>query len=159
MDLPDIMTIVQWGATCTISTLWQRFGRCVRDPNLQGIAVLFTAKENLDTERQRRVERAEKRCATATLKKQAKRQKTNAYPIVKTEGVDELDHSDEEKEEAKAVNLGHEKEKRAKNSAVLGKSKKVLDVVVDHLINAEFRGIECRRIPIMNAFKNNEAGE
>ncbi|KIL58404.1 hypothetical protein M378DRAFT_43488, partial [Amanita muscaria Koide BX008] len=61
MDVPDVMIVVQWGAICTISTLWQRFGRCVRDPNLEGTAVLFAEKEHLNSERQKKAKRAEKR--------------------------------------------------------------------------------------------------
>ncbi|KAF8310349.1 hypothetical protein F5887DRAFT_910882, partial [Amanita rubescens] len=33
MDIPDIQIVCQWRATLpSISTIWQRFGRCVRDP-------------------------------------------------------------------------------------------------------------------------------
>lgn len=152
MDLPDIMIVVQWGATCSISTLWQRFGRCVRDPNLQGTAVLFSAKENFDPERQKKVERAEKRRANAALKKQgAKRPKVNTSTFIKTEEeVVELEYGDEETKE---------KENGMNDVTVMGNSKRTVDSFVDSLINAESRGTQCRHAPFMAAFKNNEAGE
>jgi superfamily II DNA/RNA helicase len=48
MDLPDIKLIVQWRAPTSISTLWQRFGRCVRNTSLYGTAVLLAEKEHFN---------------------------------------------------------------------------------------------------------------
>ncbi|KIL54411.1 hypothetical protein M378DRAFT_41142, partial [Amanita muscaria Koide BX008] len=48
MDLPNIKLIVQWRAPASISTLWQRFGRCVRDLSLSGTAVLLAEKDYFD---------------------------------------------------------------------------------------------------------------
>src|SRR6266550_3607303 len=48
MDLPDVKLVVQWCAPTSISTLWQRFGRCVRDLSLQGTAILLCEKEYFD---------------------------------------------------------------------------------------------------------------
>jgi ERCC4-related helicase len=48
MDLPDIKVIVQWRAPASISTLWQRFGRCVRDPSLHGTVVLLAEREHFE---------------------------------------------------------------------------------------------------------------
>ena len=145
MDVPDIMIVVQWGATCTISTLWQRFGRCVRDPNLQGMAVLFTEKDHLDLERQKKAERAEKRKAATVLKK-SKWPKLEGDVGIKTESGDELQELDDE-----------EKGKVPKKQTMNKVMKKNLDPGVDMFINAGFREYDCRRRPIMNAFKNNEA--
>ena len=39
-----------------------------------------------------------------------------------------------------------------------GKSSKQLDPDIDRLINAGHRGSACRRIPIMAAFQNDQAG-
>ena len=61
MDLPDILLIVQWGAMCSISMLWQHFGRCARNPDLQGTAVLFTKKDHLDPECKKKSENAAKK--------------------------------------------------------------------------------------------------
>ncbi|KAK2464056.1 hypothetical protein APHAL10511_003926 [Amanita phalloides] len=148
MDLPDIRIIVQWGATCSISTLWQRFGQCVRDPNLQGTAILFTEKENLDSERSKKADRAEKRRAKTAPKKAAKQQRTerSAAKVEEQENVNDELSGDEQK----IV------EERVKKPS--GKLRKILDSVVDDVINAKGRGYPCRRIPIMTVFKNIEAG-
>ncbi|KIL57950.1 hypothetical protein M378DRAFT_188349 [Amanita muscaria Koide BX008] len=157
MDLPDIRIVVQWGATCSISTLWQRFGRCVRDPSLQGTAILFTEKENLDSERSKKAGRAEKRRAKTVLKEAAKQQRTGrSVKVEDGENInDELSGDEEKIGEVRGKEV--EKEHRMKKPS--GKSKKSLDSVVDDVINAKDRGYSCRRIPILTAFKNNEAGE
>ncbi|KAF8121567.1 P-loop containing nucleoside triphosphate hydrolase protein, partial [Boletus edulis] len=51
MDVPDVELVVQWRATCTLPSLWQRFGRAVRDKALNGTALLFAEKEHFDEER------------------------------------------------------------------------------------------------------------
>ena len=164
MDLPDIMIIAQWGTACSIATLWQHFGRCVRDPQLDGIAVLFTEKENLNPERQRKAERLEKRCAKVALKRKAgKCPRIDDVSDVKKEEEDkELDgdlSNDEgnDKEEKEKEKERQEKDRRPTKTSK--KSKKVLDAAVDNIINAEYRGYTCRRVPIMTEFKNDEAGE
>lgn len=143
MDVPDIMIIVQWGATCSISTLWQRFGRCVRNPELAGIAILLAEKDLFDSERAKKAENVAKRRARAERKKQeARRAGDNATQVEQSDGEER-----------------GEEEKRPRKSATANKNKKTIDPVVDDLINAEHRGYACRRIPIMNAFENDKAGE
>jgi hypothetical protein len=43
IDFPSVRRVIQWRVTptLTISALWQRFGRCVRDPMQQGVAMIF----------------------------------------------------------------------------------------------------------------------
>jgi superfamily II DNA/RNA helicase len=43
IDFPSVRRVIQWrvGPTLTISALWQRFGRCVRDPTQQGVAIVL----------------------------------------------------------------------------------------------------------------------
>ncbi|KAG2030606.1 hypothetical protein BDR03DRAFT_821755, partial [Suillus americanus] len=48
MDVPDVLLVIQWKATCKLSTLWQRWGRAVRDRELQGTAILFAEKDYFD---------------------------------------------------------------------------------------------------------------
>ncbi|KAG2140002.1 hypothetical protein BD769DRAFT_1350390 [Suillus cothurnatus] len=48
MDVPDILLVIQWKATCKLATLWQRWGHAVRDCGLQGTAILFAEKEYFD---------------------------------------------------------------------------------------------------------------
>lgn len=47
MDLPDIKIVVQWKATCTLSTLWQRFGRGARGEGYQATAILLVGKQDI----------------------------------------------------------------------------------------------------------------
>ncbi|KAG2079381.1 P-loop containing nucleoside triphosphate hydrolase protein [Suillus cothurnatus] len=61
MDVPDIKIVVQWRATCKLSTLWQRWGHAARDRELQGTAILFAEKEHFDDVREERCLRQESR--------------------------------------------------------------------------------------------------
>ncbi|KAI5980764.1 P-loop containing nucleoside triphosphate hydrolase protein [Pisolithus albus] len=61
MDVADIQLIIQWRATCRLETLWQRFGRAVRNRELTGMAVLFAEKDYFDENRALRAARKEKR--------------------------------------------------------------------------------------------------
>lgn len=148
MDIPNIMTIVNWGTSCSISTLWQRFGRCVRDQALEGEAILFTEKEHLDPERERKAERARTRKRAPHNSKTATSNKLRKVAnIIKTEEVEVVGVDGSSSDEAEEV--------VAKRS---GKSSKQLDPDVDRLINVDHRGSTCRRIPIMAAFQNDQAG-
>ncbi|KAG1846518.1 hypothetical protein C8R48DRAFT_565906, partial [Suillus tomentosus] len=48
MDVPDILLVIQWRATCKLSTLWQQWEHAARDRQLQGTAILFAEKEHFD---------------------------------------------------------------------------------------------------------------
>ncbi|KAI6125678.1 hypothetical protein EDD16DRAFT_1474111, partial [Pisolithus croceorrhizus] len=48
MDVPDITIVVQWRATCGLSTLWQRWGHVGRAHRESGMAVLFAEKDLFD---------------------------------------------------------------------------------------------------------------
>ena len=47
MDLPDIEIVVQWKATCTLCTLWQRFGRGARGNGYRATAILLVEKKHI----------------------------------------------------------------------------------------------------------------
>ena len=47
MDLPDIKIVVQWKATCTLSTLWQRFGRGARGEGYRATGILLVGKQDI----------------------------------------------------------------------------------------------------------------
>ncbi|KAG1889574.1 hypothetical protein F4604DRAFT_1568887, partial [Suillus subluteus] len=47
MDVPNITLIIQWRATCKLSTVWQRFGHAVRDRALRGTAVIVCRERTL----------------------------------------------------------------------------------------------------------------
>ncbi|KAH7917314.1 P-loop containing nucleoside triphosphate hydrolase protein [Leucogyrophana mollusca] len=77
VDISDVRIVIQWRAMCSLSTLWQRFGRAVRDMTLEGIAILFAEKDHFDAYRkekeQRRLQRAKKRKKTSAPLPSAKR--------------------------------------------------------------------------------------
>jgi superfamily II DNA/RNA helicase len=64
MDLANIKIVVQWKATCSLCTLWQRFGRAARGEQ-NGIAILLVEKKDTDEERQAKA----KKDIAAALKK------------------------------------------------------------------------------------------
>ncbi|OBZ72546.1 putative Werner syndrome ATP-dependent helicase 1 [Grifola frondosa] len=78
VDIPDIKIVVQWRVTCDLNTLWQRFGRAVRRPDLFGTAVLFAEGKYFDDEKEKKKESA----AKAAAKKQGsmKRKATESLP-------------------------------------------------------------------------------
>ncbi|KAH7917043.1 P-loop containing nucleoside triphosphate hydrolase protein [Leucogyrophana mollusca] len=57
IDIPDIKLVIQWRATCSLATLWQRFGRAVRERLLEGTAILFAEKDLFDKVRRVREEK------------------------------------------------------------------------------------------------------
>ncbi len=65
MDLPNIKIVVQWKATCSVCTLWQRFGRAARGSGQTGTAILLVEKKDTDDER---LAKAKKSIATALKK-------------------------------------------------------------------------------------------
>lgn len=68
MDISDIRLVIQWRASCTLSTIWQRWGRAVRNRGMQGTAILFAEKEYFDDAREmkRSHQEAQKRKAKST---------------------------------------------------------------------------------------------
>ena len=130
MDLPNIMTIVQWGATCSILTLWPRFGRCICDPELEGVAILITEKDHLDSEHMKKAENAAKKCTRMECKKQeAKRQKMIGSGIdIKREEANDLSNEEEKGKDERTLSR--------KPALVHKTTKKTIDAVVDDLINA-----------------------
>ena len=61
MDILDIRLVIQWRASCSLSTIWQRWGRAVRNRDLQGTAILFTEKEYFDDVREAKRQHQEAR--------------------------------------------------------------------------------------------------
>ncbi|KAF8335503.1 P-loop containing nucleoside triphosphate hydrolase protein [Amanita rubescens] len=52
MDLPDIEIIVQWKATCTLCSMWQRFGRGARGEGVIATAILLFDKKDVHEEQE-----------------------------------------------------------------------------------------------------------
>ena len=66
MDISDIKLVIQWHATCKLTTLWQQFGRAARNKDLEGTAILFAEKDHFDEERAAKQMRKEQRKRKAT---------------------------------------------------------------------------------------------
>ncbi|KAG2139341.1 hypothetical protein DEU56DRAFT_690434, partial [Suillus clintonianus] len=49
--------LMQWRATCSLSTVWQHFGRAIRNRALQGTVSLFAEKEHFDDVREEKPKR------------------------------------------------------------------------------------------------------
>jgi superfamily II DNA/RNA helicase len=61
MDLPNITLIIQWKATYDLCTLWQRFGRAVRDLKLEGKALLLVESKYFDKTKEARANAAQEK--------------------------------------------------------------------------------------------------
>ncbi|KAM6490855.1 P-loop containing nucleoside triphosphate hydrolase protein [Amanita muscaria] len=178
MDLPDISLVVQWCAPTSISMLWQRFGRCVRDPSLQGTAILFVEKEYIDNlnnmkkKRKRITSSVKTEPRTSLTAKRLRTVPLTERSIGEDDGDSQSDHELPEEhlgEEDGEQEPGgdddddddddndHEKGQKTKT----GKKKKSKSAKIDpeilDLINAETRGIGCRREPFLKKFDNSKS--
>ncbi|KAG1766501.1 P-loop containing nucleoside triphosphate hydrolase protein [Suillus placidus] len=142
MDVPDIILVIQWRATCSLSTVWQRFGRAVRNRALQGTALLFAEKEHFDDVHEEKQKR-----------QQNKKRKAADTPQNHTEpdgnivmGAGDSVPNDTLPVGNASVSDAQLKELMKPNTEVASKQKKQreLDPAMDWLINAHLRGIGCR---------------
>ena len=207
MDISDIELVVQWRATCTLPSLWQRFGCGVRDKKLCGTALLLAEKEHFDDERVAKAARKARREATrkrtakeADLPRSSRPQKRvalspanqaiqgTAVPITgrstqpdpdgdlsdEDDGDDNCDElpigaSGENQTVAGCMQSGTgvdtlvevmSQTNRRSNEGGCGSKRKrrALDPGVEFLINAESRGLGCRRKVFYIYFDNSSAG-
>jgi hypothetical protein len=151
--------------------LWQRFGRCARDLSLQGTAILFVEKEYID--HLKNVKKKRKRNASGIkiepgASSTAKRQRTAvAEQLINVD--EDPSHSDNElskNDEVQAADEDDEQEPEEDGDAEegrvpkmkRGKSKKSkIDPEIFDVINAETRGIGCRRQPFLRKFDNSNS--
>ncbi|KAM6501445.1 P-loop containing nucleoside triphosphate hydrolase protein [Amanita muscaria] len=148
MDLQDIQVVCQWRATLpSISTIWQRFGRCARNPALQGMVYLFVEKEHLDVERRRSdaAKELRKRKRAVTLSRAAASRSSRVRLGTSDEQITRLDEGSSSEEEEEDVQTKN----KSKNS-----KKSKIDPAVDDLVNADARGIGCRRQPLIATFQD-----
>jgi superfamily II DNA/RNA helicase len=159
MDIPDIKLVVQWKATCTLSMLWQRFGRAGRDKKTQATAIFLVEKEHFDDERKKREERKRKR----QVGKTSPRKKTTADPGTSSKGPEaDPELSDDESDSCLDVLQAMMKvdaSKKRPDGPCLGKRKHELEPAVDCFINAKFRKLSCRRQPLNVHFENVHTGK
>ncbi|KAJ3519119.1 hypothetical protein NMY22_g13345 [Coprinellus aureogranulatus] len=176
LDLPNITLVVQWRATCSLTLLWQRFGRAARDPTREGTAVFLVEKEYFDDEKEKKALRR----AAAELKKSRPKKRRKKNPLAPGEGNNSAmdvvfvhEHPDVESdselsdsEEDELPQLPPKPQPTASTSTPrpakrrrTGKTKKreVDDPHLDEFINAKLRRRPCRRPPVSEAFNNNKA--
>ncbi|KAG1762510.1 P-loop containing nucleoside triphosphate hydrolase protein [Suillus placidus] len=146
MDVPDISIVVQWKATCKLATLWQRWGRAVRDRGLQGTAVLFAEKDHFDDVREEKRWRQEtkKRKADENVARTATRRRTQLHPVRRQEDGHEWENPEDDSDGDRAEE-GDQELKEQLQSKLEGKSggstrkKRELEPPMDCLINAHLR--------------------
>lgn len=142
--MKDIDLVIQWKVTCDPCMLWQRFGRGARDKGIQATALLFVEPKDLDPvdpPEGRKRKAPEKEDKTAPKSKRAKKDKP-------TPRVLDTDAAGEEE---------FWKARKAVYHEPIGDEKKAeLNQVLDDVINAEGRGIRCRRIPFKVYFDDDE---
>jgi superfamily II DNA/RNA helicase len=154
MDIPDIKLVVQWKATCTLSMLWQRFGRAGRDKKTQATAIFLVEKDHFDDERKKREETKRKR----QVGKTSPRKKTTADTGASLGGPEAADPeiTDDESDSCLDVQamMKVDVSKKRPNGPGLGKRKRELEPAVDCFINAKNRKLSCRRQPLDIHFEN-----
>lgn len=145
IDLKDIDLVVQWKVTCDPCMLWQRFGRGARDKGIQATALLFIELKDLDPVgppvEGRKRKASEKDDKKGVQSKRAKKEKPTPS-ILDPDKVEEDDFWAARKE------VYHE--------PISDKKEPEINQVLDDVINAEGRGIHCRRKPFMVYFGDDE---
>jgi superfamily II DNA or RNA helicase len=172
MDVPDISLVIQWRASCSLSTIWQRFGRAARDRALHGTALLFAEKEYFDDVRDEKHKRQESKKRKLTEGMQ------NNQGTKKRAVCNRMSGFGSEQNGPRGVGLGNGGDSRGAPSAavtdeqlrqlmgpkvelgIIGqKKRRDLDPAMDCLINAGVRGIGCRRKVFDLHFDNGSAGK
>ncbi|KZT63655.1 hypothetical protein DAEQUDRAFT_639035, partial [Daedalea quercina L-15889] len=75
IDVKAIRLVVQWRMTCDLNTLWQRFGRAVRDLSQDGVAIFLVESKYFDETKRKAAERVE---ANAEKKRKATSEPTGS---------------------------------------------------------------------------------
>ncbi len=175
MDLPDIAIVIQWRATPSISALWQRFGRCIHDPTLEGTAIIFAKKEYFDVlanekkKRKRNLSSIKIEPGTSSTVKQAKlgpstsrsaaSQDHEASDEGEEEGVDDDEKEDDDDKDEDEDERGKGKKKKPSTYSRKKSKKEKIEPAIFTLLNADSRGVSCRRQLFSDQFENTKASE
>ncbi|KAJ3495027.1 hypothetical protein NLJ89_g10694 [Agrocybe chaxingu] len=168
IDISDIKVVVQWRATCSMSTLWQRLGRAGRDRSSDAYGIFLVEKEHFDEEKAkktaRKLRRATKKRRRTGQPSPRKQAKTPAAPSpapnqeIDQDG-DNATSSESESEAEISVQLNERYTTKATDKVDKKKKQALreLEPVMDDFINAKTRRIPCRRGPSNTYFQNNQA--
>jgi superfamily II DNA or RNA helicase len=178
MDLPDIQVVVQWRASCNLMTLWQRLGRGARDRTYTSKAIFLVEKEYLDEEREKKLKRqrarkdnlkkqnAKKKNAplqSITNKRLRTDSNTSQRVAVDLEGSSSSSEESETEELTSDLVRVDENFNKRETDMIISelhcrysttipaprkKKSDPLEPAMDDLINARFRKLKCRKIPI-----------
>lgn len=64
MDVLDVQLVVQWQATCMLSTMWQQFSHGGHDRSLKATTIFLVEKDHFDETWQKKVEIKKQKCST-----------------------------------------------------------------------------------------------
>lgn len=183
MDLPDIQVVVQWRASCNLMTLWQRLGRGARDRIYTAVAIFLVEKEYFDEEREKKFERQRIRTGKAkrnlnaplqpiTNKRIRTESSTSQRASIDDIQVESCSGSSDESEPEVGAPMDLVKEgdnfnndekisqlrHRYSTTVFVPRKKKSdpLEPAMEDLINAKFRKLECRKIPIQAYLEMND---
>ncbi|KDQ56405.1 hypothetical protein JAAARDRAFT_690571 [Jaapia argillacea MUCL 33604] len=151
MDLSDILLIIQWKASTSYLKIWQRIGRAARDQSLEGTAIIFSETQYSDEKRAQK---------EATQQKRAETLKRKAEVASRSTGGAETANGQIEP----TVRMDVEARRASYAPSVVAKIQKAtkggdrLHPVLDDMINARARGINCIRLPFTLAFENDKIG-
>ncbi|KAG1779314.1 hypothetical protein EV702DRAFT_1195288 [Suillus placidus] len=168
MDVPDVTLVIQWQASCKLSALWQQFGRAARDHALEGTALLFAEKEYFDDVREDKCKRQERKNKATSA---PDNQPAAKHRVINCSTAVGIAHP-EEGDGAQATSSGSVENTPIVTDAQLRelmrpastlerasrqKKEKELDQAMDLLINANYRGVGCRRKIFNIQFDNGSA--
>lgn len=148
IDLKDIELVIQWKVTCDPCILWQRFGRAARDKSLQATALLLVESKDCDRVEEKKVrKRKAVEDESDKARPQPKRAKKKEKPPPMVLGVGQNTEDRFWKARAAAYHAPIDDKKAEKGDT---------NPVLDDVINAEVRGIGCRRKPFRVYFENDK---
>lgn len=181
VDIPDIDLVVQWRATCNIATLWQRFGRAARDPELEGKALFLVEPKYFDDEKAKKEARRDKRAANLRKRKasqptgttSSKRRRVEGGAVIHStstrvpvpaaadrEPSESGSDSDEDDDDLYAERRRlYQQETVPTTASRRDKQQKAkeMEPAMNDMINPGSAGLDCRRKPINICFENDKA--
>ncbi|KAL4260460.1 hypothetical protein AB1N83_009629 [Pleurotus pulmonarius] len=165
MDIKDVKHVVQWRARCSSMTCWQRAGRGARDICLDAVFIFLVDKDYFDVDEGSTSKKRDGR-DLPPRESPTKHSRTTDKPRIEVNADLNMDPSQGGREidsilppmqtvihdlqDKYLVELGQQ-------DKPVRRKKKELDPVLDDMVNADRRGIGCRRIPILASLENNKA--
>ncbi|THH02082.1 hypothetical protein EW026_g714 [Hermanssonia centrifuga] len=187
MDITDISLVIQYRLTCDTCALWQRIGRAARNPDLEGVAIVYVENKHFDATKKKKNARASRISEKRKRKRKdsykitpAKRSRvalssasSNAEILPTTMAIPDFtdepedgnsDESNNDSDSADDMDLNEELRALYSHDiskAASGKKKvvKILEPAMDDFVNAggPDRKVKCRRKPLQIFFGSDKA--